>query len=131
MAKTKRERILFWVLVLSLFLAIAFLAHTEGVGWDRSRTGGIPEYAVWDLNPVIWAPYGASGSFRVYVDVLNDPYGRTSPPQQYATLYFLTFLYWILSSLVLSKTLTLLSRRVIEHKAENSGKSAHERHKPS
>jgi uncharacterized membrane protein YhaH (DUF805 family) len=123
-AKSKRERTFFWVLVLSLFLAIALLAHIEGVGWQQCHCDTFGGQVVWDLNPAIWAPYGASGSFRVNVDVINDPYGRTLPPQQYTTLYFLTFLYWILSSLVLSKTLTLLSRRVIEHKAENIGKKA-------
>jgi hypothetical protein len=122
-AKSKRERMFFWVLVLSLFLAIAFLAHTMGAGWQPCHCdtfGG----SVWDLNPAIWAPYGVSGSYRVSIDALNDPYGRTLPPQQYATLYFLTFLYWILLALVLSKTLTLVGWRVFEHRAENSGKKA-------
>jgi len=111
MARTKRERILFWVLVLSLFLAIAFLAHTEGIGWTPYRGAQIPEAIIWDLNPVIWVPYGVSGSYSVSIDALNDPYGRTLPPQQNTTLYFLTFLYWIFLALALSKTLTLVGWR--------------------
>lgn len=122
LAKSRRERVIFWALVLTLFLSLAFGAHSEGVGWQRCNcmtTGGV----VWDLNPALWAPYGISGDYRVWIDPLNDPHGRTSPPEQYPTLYFLTFLYWLFLALVLSKVLTLVGRRVLEHRAEGREKS--------
>jgi hypothetical protein len=116
-AKSKRERVIFWLLVLVSFVTLSYVAHLEGIGWRSCECITIPGGVVWDLNPLIWAPYGASGSFRVSVDVTNDPYERALPPQQHPILYFATFLYWFLVVLLIVKALIVARKMAFGRRA--------------
>ena len=108
--RIKQEGILFWGLVVVLFTVLISVAHIQGVGWELCRCYTILEDDVWDLNPVIWAPYGVTGSYRVDSHWTSDP-GSPIPPQTDMILYLVTFLYWLLLAVVLSKILTLVIER--------------------
>lgn len=109
--RIKQQGLLFWSLVVVLFGVLISAAHIEGVGWERCRDCVlIPEAVGWDLNPVIWAPYGVLGSTRVAEYRTSDPWGPI-PPQQHMILYLVTFLYWLFLALGLSKILTLVIGR--------------------
>jgi hypothetical protein len=94
-----------------LFVVLVVLAFTPSIGFARPSIAKIPEWDIWDLNPVLWFPYYVAGHLRVGIDVFNDPYGRTLPPEAFMDLLVVTMLLWAAISLALNKVVALVSFR--------------------
>jgi hypothetical protein len=94
-----------------LFVVLVVLAFTPSIGFARPNIATLPEWDIWDLNPVLWFPYYVAGHLRVGVDVFNDPYGRTLPPEAFTDLLTVTSLLWGAISIALSKVVTLVGSR--------------------
>lgn len=105
----KKEKWTFWSVFLVICFIIIILAHTAGIGYKPVLLT-IPENRVWDLNKFFWFPYHLANHPTVWIDFINT--SKVLPPQQYQSLYFVTFVYWITISLFISKGIEIIIRKI-------------------
>ena len=105
----KKEKWTFWWVFLVILFIITILAHTPFIGWKPAGII-IPEERMWELNKFFWLPYHLANNPSVWVDFINT--SKILPPQQYPNLYFVTFVYWIVVSLFISKGITIIIQKI-------------------